>query len=52
MGASCFGAKFFGAKFFGTKSLGAAYFTSPVGWVAWCCMIPVPFDHPVFQTAG
>src|SRR5580693_1025340 len=38
-GASCFGAKLFGAT----------YFTSPVGWVAWCCMIPVPLTIPFFK---
>src|SRR4029077_9337246 len=25
------------------------YFTSPVGWVAWCCMIPVPLTTPFFK---
>src|SRR5579864_5799017 len=48
-GAKVFGAKFFGAKSFGAKSFGAMYFTSPVGWVAWCCMIPVPLTIPFFK---
>src|SRR5260370_36977752 len=49
LGAKVVGAKFVGAKFVGAKLFGETYFTSPVGWVAWCCMIPVPFDHPFFK---
>src|SRR5580692_8855735 len=58
-GASCFGAKLFGTKLVGAKLVGAKlvgaklvcamYFTSPVGWVAWCCMIPVPLTIPFFK---
>src|SRR5580704_9111650 len=62
-GASCRGAKLFGAKLVGAKFCGATYFTSPVGWVAWCCMIPVPlttrfsngrlnFKHSFWAAAG
>jgi hypothetical protein len=40
LGAKFVGPKFCGAKFVGAKFVGAMYFTSPVGWVAWCCMIP------------
>src|SRR5580700_1367411 len=48
-GAKVFGAKLVCAKFVGAKFCGATYFTSPVGWVAWCCIIPVPLTIPFFK---
>src|SRR5580704_5496950 len=48
-GASRCAVKFVCAKLLGAKLFGATYFTSPVGWVAWCCMIPVPLTIPFFK---